>query len=165
MQYVNPQPRRAGHPRPPCPPGAPAPGGPASPAPAQSRSPHLSRPMGAVRRFSTGSTAPPLTLPNACEVAATSGRPLLRLSAPLLSFPWPLIRGARRRVRPSARGGHAEAAYALVRLVRGVLSLPPGRKRGDPSDDCNLSVVFREFPGVCHEAGVECPHCPSHRQD
>src|SRR6266496_2693161 len=53
----------------------------------------------------------------------------------------------------SARGGHAEAAYALVRLVRGVLSVSPGRKRGDPSDDRNLSVVFRGFPGVCDEAG------------
>src|SRR5215471_15210080 len=52
----------------------------------------------------------------------------------------------------AARGGHAEAAYALVRLVRGVLSLSPGRKRSDPSDDCNLSMVFRRFSGVCHEA-------------
>src|SRR5215468_11515133 len=28
----------------------------------------------------------------------------------------------------------------------------PGRKRSDPSDDCHLSMVFRRFPGVCHEA-------------
>src|SRR5215831_19212876 len=48
----------------------------------------------------------------------------------------------------AARGGHAEAAYALVRLVRGVLSLSPGRKRSDPSDDCYLSMVLREFSGV-----------------
>src|SRR5215831_16182044 len=52
----------------------------------------------------------------------------------------------------AARGGHAEAAYALVRLVRGVLSLSSGRKRSDPSDDWHLSMVFRGFPSVCHEA-------------
>src|SRR5262249_7730530 len=52
----------------------------------------------------------------------------------------------------AARDGHAQATYALVRLVRGVLSLSPGRKRSDPSDDYHLSMVFRRFPGVCHEA-------------
>src|SRR5262249_20408428 len=54
---------------------------------------------------------------------------------------------------PPARGGHVEATYALVRPVRGILSLSPGRKVGDLSHDRNVSVVFRKFPGVCHEAG------------
>src|SRR5215510_2167161 len=54
---------------------------------------------------------------------------------------------------PSARGRHAEATYAPVRLVRRILPLSPGRKRSDSSDDCHLSVVFWRLSGFCHEAG------------
>src|SRR6266851_8801284 len=53
---------------------------------------------------------------------------------------------------PSARGGHAEAAYALVRLVRGVLSLSPGRKGGGPTNHRDVPLVLRRLRIIRDEA-------------